>query len=84
MSDSQFVGWWNLGYVEDDQQPIIDGMETERTENDSGLFVWFENEAEAEEAADSGLAIVEVDGDFDRSDMDAEALHEQADANRVL
>lgn len=84
MSDSQFVGWWSLGYVEDDQQPILDGMETKRIENDDGLYIWFENEDEAHEAAEEGLSIVVVDGDVDRSEVDRDVLVEQVAENGQL
>lgn len=77
MSDTQYIGWWSLGYVEDHQEDLLDRLDGERFDNgDDGLFIKFDEE-DAYEAAQGGLAICEVDGDVDPSEMDRNDLGEQ-------
>lgn len=84
MADSQYVGWWSRGEVEDHQEPILAELETDRHENEDGLFIFFESEEDARTAAGEGLSVVAVDSDVERAEMDEDTLRTAFDSRGML
>lgn len=70
---TEYVAWWHGGYIHEDQKPVLEDKETERVENEDGLFIFFDNEEEARAAADD-LIVVAVPLD-ERESIDRDTLY---------